>query len=588
LDRKLNIQNCKSPYLQQALNIKKNTVNRKNMSQISVNNTRVGDNPAFGNSVGSVFTRGMRFLATNMAWGAVFIDFFCMDAPRTIVDFGRGVNAGTETGIREGSGTANHSMVGTYGLGAAAVASIALNNKYGVKANSIFADNKTIDYLGGIWHEELKKNAATQKDGVVEKPLKTFLNKVINSIEGYAPSKETSEWKKLQPEDSKELIEKFADYITKLNQGKAKKADRKALENFAKSKFGYSLGTDNALRFGPVKTEVGDALHSDTLVSNVTKLANTFMSDKVHSEFLKTEKFEALDYIKGLKHLNRNIAIGGLAIASAIGMSIQPLNRLHTKKKTGSDEFVGGGKTDKSAKFKLVKTLAALAFATGAIATITTNPSKLLSKLQFHGFTPTMNQFKLVYGLTIASRLYVARTHDELRESSLKDTLGFANWLILGNFVSIGVAKLFEKHSHMKDNNFLKYHNADHKNWLLKSSIVSRDEVLFNALKKAGISTMKDGKPLSFNEMVKCIGQLGEKEAKETRSKLKYLNIIQLAGYVYSGLVLGVGIPKMNIAIKKHKDKKRAEAAKLAGQQAPVTAQEKTQVKNSFASFAGK
>ena len=58
-----------------------------------------------------------------------------------------------------------------------------------------------------------------------------------------------------------------------------------------------------------------------------------------------------------------------------------------------------------------------------------------------------MNQFKFIYGMTIMSRIFAARDKNETRESVIKDTLGFANWLILGGFVSKLAAKAFDKNA---------------------------------------------------------------------------------------------------------------------------------------------
>ena len=59
-----------------------------------------------------------------------------------------------------------------------------------------------------------------------------------------------------------------------------------------------------------------------------------------------------------------------------------------------------------------------------------------MKKIQFRGLIPTLDQFKFIYGVTIMSRFLAARDKDELRESVVKDVLGFFNWLILGNFVA--------------------------------------------------------------------------------------------------------------------------------------------------------
>ena len=204
------------------------------------------------------------------------------------------------------------------------------------------------------------------------------------------------------------------------------------------------------------------------------------------------------------------------------------------------------------------KTLAALAFSTAAISTITTNPKKLLSKVQFQGMLPTINQLKLVYGITIGSRLISARDKDELRESAVKDTLGFLSLLVLGSLITKGTAKLLDKSGSLI--NMAKNDGKGFLKWLTNSSLKTRDEVLYSALQKHGISTVKDGKALKFSELMKLL----PKEDKLTRVKLRNLNIAQLVGYAYSAIVLGFGIPKVNDYMTKKNEAKRL--AKLAAQ----------------------
>lgn len=103
----------------------------------------------------------LRFLDTNQAWGANAVDLFCMVLPRTLTDFSRGVDAGTETLRREGMGTANHSMVGAYGTLAGLALASGINGMYklgenDIKANSIFTDAETMDMQGAIWNNKLR------------------------------------------------------------------------------------------------------------------------------------------------------------------------------------------------------------------------------------------------------------------------------------------------------------------------------------------------------------------------------------------------------------------------------------------------
>ena len=229
----------------------------------------------------------------------------------------------------------------------------------------------------------------------------------------------------------------------------------------------------------------------------------------------------------------------------------------------------------------MLKTAAALVFGTGTIATIGTSGGikGIIKKIQFKGLVPTLDQFKFIYGVTIMSRFMAARDKDELREGIVKDTLGFLNWLILGNFVAKMTANAM-------DQNLLNYSEKEHGkgffNKLMKAPMVTRDEVLHRGLKAAGIDTIENGKVLTFKQM---LGKLNDSKVsaalkKETKGKLRALSIAQVAGYLYSGLILGIGIPKLNIYMtNKSEAKRKARLAAEKAKQTPVaTATEQKQV----------
>ena len=194
-------------------------------------------------------------------------------------------------------------------------------------------------------------------------------------------------------------------------------------------------------------------------------------------------------------------------------------------------------------RFKIIKALAATAFLIGAFATISTNPKEILSKLQFKGMTPTLDQYKAVYGLTIFSRFLSSRNTNELGEGARKDTIGFISWLILGNIV----AKAYIK---MRDKDLLNYQPNK---GILKANIKTRDEVLLEALNKHGIPVTENGKALKFTELMKKLPA----NDKLTKVKLRKLNAAQCLGYLFSGLILGIGIPQMNKYITNKKEAKK-------------------------------
>ncbi|MBO6086989.1 hypothetical protein J6P92_01405, partial [bacterium] len=122
----------------------------------------------------------------------------------------------------------------------------------------------------------------------------------------------------------------------------------------------------------------------------------------------------------------------------------------------------------------------------------------------------------------------------------------FLNLLVLGARVTKGVARLFDK-------SLINVSKEDSKNffkWIANSSLKSRDEVLYDALKKQGKEIYKNGKELPFKELLKMAD-------KTTKGKLRALNISQIVGYLYSGLVLGFGVPKLNIYMTNKSEAKR-------------------------------
>ena len=158
------------------------------------------------------------------------------------------------------------------------------------------------------------------------------------------------------------------------------------------------------------------------------------------------------------------------------------------------------------------------------------------------------------------SRFLSARNDNELTESSIKDTLGFANWLLLGNFVQKLVAQKL-------DASLIKREGKGVLNWITSSALKTRDEVLHAGL---GAKAFKDGKALSYSEMVKLADPA-------TLKKLSVLKKSQLAGYLYSGIVLGMGIPKLNIYLTNRREAKKAQ--KLAAEKATQQNQNTQEVK---------
>lgn len=502
-------------------------------------------------------TLGLRFLDTNQAWGANAVDLGSMVIPRTAVDMAnRGPAAGMETGRREASGTINHSLVGVYGTLAGLLLATSLNSKYGIKAHKLFIDDDTLELLGKAWDKQVKAGNAN--------PLDAYLKDVFKNAE----TRVGEEWKSIPEDKINDIVKRYSEAIKAQDAPTTISKDLKA---YAKSVIMGSTGSENSFRLA--KNQETNSISN--ILDNIYNASRTFVNKKVSDTFKASSDINSNAFIKALKHMNLRRSMLGIGIASAVGMSIQPLNIYITKKKTGSDGFVGveGREKDNSKGFKVLKAAAAAIFGTGIIATIGTKGGLkgLAKKIQFKGLIPTLDQFKFIYGVTIMSRFAVARDKDELRESIVKDTLGFFNWLILGNFVAKMTANAM-------DQNLLNYSEKEHGkgffNKILKAPMVTRDEVLHRGLKAAGIDTIENGKALTFKQMLSKLNDSKVSSAirKETKGKMRALSIAQVAGYLYSGLVLGVGIPKLNIYMTNKSEAKRK--ARLAEEKAKKSASE--------------
>jgi len=490
------------------------------------------------------FSLGLRFLDTNQAWGANAVDLCSMVIPRTTVDFvNRGPAAGTETARREASGTVNHSLIGVYGSLAALAFAMTMNKTFGIRADKIFADNETYDIVGKFYHDNYHNKSVGDK-------LEATLTDVFKNIK----TSSNGEEKVLNQFEIENVVKTLKNAVDKSDKKSysVPKDTKRYLVNYIMQ----STGSESDYKLASFNKETSTNL--STFLDNIFGIAKSLKEKNVVDTFKETD-FSKNQFIKSIKNVNKGRTIAGMAIGSLVGMSIQPLNIYLTKKKTGSDGFVGveGREKDTSNEFKMWKASAAALFGGSIIADLARKEGGLLKNVQFKGIVPTLNQFKLIYGVTIASRFLAARDKDELREAIVKDTLGFFNWLVLGNFVAKGVALALDK-----DKSLLK--NPKETSFF-KKTLKSRDEVLIEAMKKLNLSSVtEDGKALKFSEMLKKLpaGDAG----KAFRKQLRILNLAQVAGYLYSGIVLGVGIPKLNIYMTNRSEAKRQ--AKLAAMKA--------------------
>ena len=510
---------------------------------------------------------GLRYLATNQAIGANGVDFCFMVTPRTASDtIKRGPAAGLETFRREIMGTVNDSCIGLFGAASGAMIAYGLNKKYGLNVNKLFTAPETLNILAENKSEQIKNNK-TQID---------YIKKTLSDVKAYNPTSARADsegFVKL----SEKTIDEAAEFFDKaLNN---KELD---FHNWTKEKTAGSrsviinkITEDTGAQSRYILESTDKAIKSETnlksLLNDIYIVSDSFNHDKVKDAFKKQiETGEAVKnntFVKGVQKFMKSRAGAGFAIASAVGLSVQPINMYLTKLKTGTDGFVGveGRSKDNSNGFKGLKVLSSAAFFSMILATLNmsplkflTSPSKFMDKMSFTGKMPTINQLKGVYGVTIISRIFSARDKDELREVLTKDTLGYLSWLVLGDIVNKLVADGMDKTVMNYKRGF---ENANPFKRTFNASLKTRDEILIETLAQNGKETTKQvgGKTVakSFKEMLKDVDTLNPQIKKLTKKRMFALNSAQIAGYLFSGLVLGLGIPNLNIYITNTLDKKR-------------------------------
>ena len=516
-------------------------IDRINPPVITTKKAEQNKNQTF-KGAGTAALTGLRSLNNSPAIGACAVDLCSMVIPRTAIEIkNRGPQAGIEAAFREGASCLIHACVGLIGLGAATLISGKFNKTHGVKAQNIFANGDTINNMVNIW-----KNSEGQKQ---------FFDGFIQNIKGL----NGTEWRTVSQNAKDDIVNGLVSLAEKSEQlAKASGSEKsklaqevKDLKKVVLANVTKDTGAQASFKLNAGAKEVSASLGD--LVDNAVTLSNSF----------KNKSKEKLpEFVKALKSNKVASTLLGMAICAALCMSVQPLNRYLTKKRTGQDGFVGvdNKEGDKSKGFKVAKTVAGVTFPLMSMKLIG-KPADLVSNIQFNSKIPTINQFKFLYGLTIGSRFLSARDGNELREGVIKDTLGYANWLILGGMVSkltaraIGGKELINNPVTQDGaKKGLKYGL----NWLTKASVKSFDEILLPNAKDIA----KNGKMKKFSELFKNADSA-------TKSKVLKIAGSQVAGYLYSGIVLGVGIAKLNIFITKQVQERKKANAKMNSQVNP-------------------
>ena len=283
-----------------------------------LNRGKKQDNLSFKNS--AALTNSMNFLNNQKIFGAFFVDLASMVIPRTIIDMSRTPEAGIETARREASSSVLLAGVGLFGSLAALMLSPFLKNKYDVPLYKIEANNKTMDAFASAFSDAVNRVGSKDKPALA----KAYLRNIFDGISGD---------KMLNPA-KEDIIDTMSKYLVESNDYILSRDSQKNL--FTKL-VAYTGETDR-IKMLAKNGETID-IGAKALIKDTYSMGRAFLQDKVLKEFKQADKIADNNFLKYLKKMTGKQTVIGLVLASAVAMSMQPLNSWLTKKKTGKDGF---------------------------------------------------------------------------------------------------------------------------------------------------------------------------------------------------------------------------------------------------------
>lgn len=513
-----------------------------------VKNTNHTSFPSFKGPLDGAITQTLVTIDTNPMVNAALVDVFAMVIPRTYVDTKeRNKYAGAETLFRELTGT----LIVCLSSGWLAKGISHAYNKFvrpEIKVNpNSWVSNDSLNLLKHSWDKDKNsskyvENVLSNISGVDGKEISTWKTVNWNNVEWYDDKK----WSNFTWNNSKfnNLQEKFKNKdavvktLSEIINSDVDSKDAKQILEIAEHRIANALRVSSSINVKLDDKALGTSLHN--------LLRDTY--DLGKNVFTKNVDVESV--ISKLTKMNKVKTLGALSIAAGLGLINQYINRLITKKRTGTDAFVGEidytkiraekPKEKNQSKLLGLKILASAGIV-GLAATVMKirNPKDFIKKLEFTSAITSGNAIKTVYTATLVGRFLAAKNETELRESATRDYLGFVNWLVFGGFVSKGVANLLDRNK----NNLFNIHSEGKglKHWLNDISLKSHAE----------------------------IASKGSEFAKKNIWKL---NLSHAAGLAYSTVALGVLLPLLNIAVTRHKHKKAQNKLIAKTQPEPVSA----------------
>ena len=477
--------------------------------------------PSFSNggAILAALARPLQYFDTNPIAGVIFLDLTSAVAPNTAIDtVKRNPDQGFETFRRESSGLiVNCLLPGIFVPGVAYLAKkgflgSAFSN---IAAHKIWANKDNIDETTANW----KKVSHIEDE---RKRVEAFLQ------EGF---------KNLQPNEQSKLLLDTTDASQKQRDA--------ALKNFADAIL------DSKEENTGISAKALDAIHHDLATvygqsKSVTikgnKTYKTPLRDYIRDNFSMSRAFmdksinhsNIDDFSKNLKKLLAFKSIATMVGVGALALSMQAINRTITEKMTGRKGYSGykdlsieaQPTEEEKQKLRRGKFLSAAWFTGLAFVSM----GKLNAEIwNFAAPTTTMNQARTLSLLTDFGRVSAADEKNELKDTTLRDTVIFMNLYVLGDYIQKGVVEIAQK-MYKKTHGDLNLMNEAEK--------LDKDAPL---LKRIG-HWVKGKSVKSFEEIEGTATNL-LKDAKTTQLRKNIITAANLTGIGYSLIALGIVIP---------------------------------------------
>ena len=434
-----------------------------------VENKNRYNTPSF-QGLGGLVLQGLQACEKNPMLNVTVLDLSTAIIPRTVIETKESnVFAGMEAFRRESSGLiVNCLSPGAIVMGLAWL----LQKGLGLKGmHKVLANEETL----GLIQDYMKK-----AEGTGAKQLENAITSFMKDLSGIDGSAKIA-FEDLSPEAAKRL----------------KNGIRKVARSAYRDKKPKSLLKKGYAEIAEATRMTEHLEHNGKVLSkNLQGILEDFAGVARGARLNGLSVSDPALYKKAVKLVNRK-SLAGMAVIIPLAISMQPLNRWITSKRSGVKgapiyKDYGNSKHVELNKKEKAKLLGQKFISIGSMLGVAflSMGCKLPSKqmLQFKGIFPTMDQARIISTATFASRMAASEDKNELREATIRDIATFSSLYFLGDYAAKGVATLIEKvkpgvkllnrtKTLSKDATFMQ--KIGH--WIKDVSIKSSDEVLHNA-----------------------------------------------------------------------------------------------------------